>query len=436
MKNKIAIIIGREFNERVRKKSFIITTLLTPMLMLVLMFAPILLTQYSESDEKVVMVVDESHLVAPALQSTSEVQFVETPLPIEIAKKEYPDCFALLHIGKDVLVNSNDVRFYTNSSTSIGLEQNITSQINMALQNEKLARYEIADLQEILANVRTKVNMQSYKNNAGDSEEVESSSSVVATVLAYVLSFILYMFLLIYGAMVMQSVIEEKNNRVLEVMVSSVRPFEMMMGKILGVACVAVLQIAIWVVFIAGMAYFVLPNVLPDELLAAMDMMKQGVVVSGETDMELLQAVMMLSNVGYILKVLAALLIFVVGGFLLYAALFAAVGSAVDSPQDAQQLQTPIILPIILSLLVMLSVINDPASSLAFWFSMIPLTSPIVMMARIPYEIPTWEIIVSAMVLYVTFFAVVWAAAKIYRVGILMHGKKPTFKDLWRWIRY
>ena len=436
MKNKIAIIIGREFNERVRKKSFIITTLLTPMLMLVLMFAPILLTQYSESDEKVVMVVDESHLVAPALQSTSEVQFVETPLPIEIAKKEYPDCFALLHIGKDVLVNSNDVRFYTNSSTSIGLEQNITSQINMALQNEKLARYEIADLQEILANVRTKVNMQSYKNNAGDSEEVESSSSVVATVLAYVLSFILYMFLLIYGAMVMQSVIEEKNNRVLEVMVSSVRPFEMMMVKILGVACVAVLQIAIWVVFIAGMAYFVLPNVLPDELLAAMDMMKQGVVVSGETDMELLQAVMMLSNVGYILKVLAALLIFVVGGFLLYAALFAAVGSAVDSPQDAQQLQTPIILPIILSLLVMLSVINDPTSSLAFWFSMIPLTSPIVMMARIPYEIPTWEIIVSAMVLYVTFFAVVWAAAKIYRVGILMHGKKPTFKDLWRWIRY
>lgn len=436
MKNKIAIIIGREFNERVRKKSFIITTLLTPMLMLVLMFAPILLTQYSESDEKVVMVVDESHLVAPALQSTSEVQFVETPLPIEIAKKEYPDCFALLHIGKDILVNSNDVRFYTNGSTSIGLEQNITSQINMALQNEKLTRYEIADLQEILANVRTKVNMQSYKNNAGDSEEVESSSSVVATVLAYVLSFILYMFLLIYGAMVMQSVIEEKNNRVLEVMVSSVRPFEMMMGKILGVACVAVLQIAIWVVFIAGMAYFVLPNVLPDELLAAMDMMKQGVVVSGETDMELLQAVMMLSNVGYILKVLAALLIFVVGGFLLYAALFAAVGSAVDSPQDAQQLQTPIILPIILSLLVMLSVINDPTSSLAFWFSMIPLTSPIVMMARIPYEIPTWEIIVSAMVLYVTFFAVVWAAAKIYRVGILMHGKKPTFKDLWRWIRY
>ena len=436
MKNKISIIIGREFNERVRKKSFIVTTLLTPMLMLVLMFAPILLTQYSESDEKVIMVVDESHLVAPALQSTPEVQFVETPLPIDIAKKEYPDCFALLHVGKDILENSSDVRFYTNGSTSIGLEQNITAQINMALQNEKLARYEIANLQDILANVSTKVNMQSYKNNTGDSEEVESSSSVVATVLAYVLSFVLYMFLLIYGAMVMQSVIEEKNNRVLEVMVSSVRPFEMMMGKILGVACVAVLQIAIWVVFIAGMAYFVLPNVLPEEVLAAMDMMKQGVVVSGETDVELLQAVMMLSNVGYILKLLAALLIFVVGGFLLYAAMFAAVGSAVDSPQDAQQLQTPIILPIILSLLVMLSVINDPTSSLAFWFSMIPLTSPIVMMARIPYEIPIWEIVVSATVLYVTFFVMVWAAAKIYRVGILMHGKKPTFKDLWRWIKY
>ncbi len=436
MKNKIGIIIGREFNERVRKKSFIITTLLTPLLMVALMFAPMLITMYSESDEKVIMVVDESNLIASSLQSTPEVRFVNSPLPVEVAMIDSKDCFALLHIGKDVLENSSDVRFYTNGSTSIGLEHNITTQIEMILQNEKLKQYDIENLHEILGSVKTTVNMQSYKNNAGDSEEVESSSSVVATVLAYILSFILYMFLLIYGSMVMQSVIEEKNNRVLEVMVSSVRPFEMMMGKILGVACVALVQIIIWVLFISGVAYFVLPHILPDEILSAMELMKQGVAVPGGTDLGMLQAVMMLTNVGYISKVLGTLLLFVVGGFLLYAAMFAAVGSAVDSPQDAQQLQTPITLPIILSLLVMLSVINDPTSSLAFWFSMIPLTSPIVMMARIPYEIATWEIVVSAVMLYVTFFIVVWGAVKIYRVGILMHGKKPNFKELWRWMRY
>ena len=436
MKNKIGIIIGREFNERVRKKSFIITTLLTPLLMLALMFAPVLITLYSESDEKVIMVVDDSNIVAPSLQSTSEVRFVNSPLPIELAMTEYDGCFALLHIGSDVLENPGDVRFYTNGSTSIGLEQNIATQIEMVLQNEKLKQYDIENLQEILGNVKTRVNMQSYKNNAGSSEEVETSSSVVATVLAYILSFLLYMFLLIYGSMVMQSVIEEKNNRVLEVMVSSVRPFEMMMGKILGVASVAVVQIIIWVLLISGVAYFVLPHVLPGEILSAMELMKQGAAVPGGTDMGMLQAVMMLTNVGYVSKVLASLLLFVVGGFLLYAAMFAAVGSAVDSPQDAQQLQTPITLPIILSLLVMMSVINDPTSSLAFWFSMIPLTSPIVMMARIPYEIPAWEITVSLAVLYATFFVVVWGAAKIYRVGILMHGKKPGFKELWRWMKY
>jgi ABC-2 type transport system permease protein len=261
----------------------------------------------------------------------------------------------------------------------------------------------------------------------------------VATVLAYVLSFMLYMFLLIYGVMVMQSVIEEKNNRVLEVMVSSVRPFDMMMGKILGVACVAVLQIVIWIVLIGGTAYFVLPMILPDEIMQALTMMREGgaqAAMQGGAEIGMLQAVMMLSNAGYIATILASLLVFVVGGFLLYAAMYAAVGSSVDSPQDAQQLQTPITIPIIVSLFVMLSVINDPTSELAFWFSMIPLTSPIVMMARIPYDIPAWEIFLSLGILIATFAVTVWFAGKIYRVGILVHGSKPSFKDLWKWIRY
>lgn len=442
MKSKIGIIIGREFNERVRKKSFIITTLLTPVFMLAMMFAPMLITMYSKSDLKQVIVVDDSKIIAPMLQSNSEVEFITTPLPIEIARNEYSDCFAVLHIGNDIMSNDNSAQLYTNGASSIALEENIATQIEKVLQNEKLKKHNIENLPQILADIKSDINLISYKNTTTHEEgnqTAESSSSVVATVLAYILSFMLYMFLLIYGVMVMQSVIEEKNNRVLEVMVSSVRPFEMMMGKILGVACVAVLQIIIWATIISGVAYFVLPMVLPDEIMATLTLMKEGATATamqGGTQIGMLQAIMMLSNISYIATILASLLVFVVGGFLLYAAMYAAVGSSVDSPQDAQQLQTPITIPIIVSLFVMMSVINDPTSDLAFWFSMVPLTSPIVMMARIPYEIPTWEIVLSATILYASFIVVVWGAAKIYRVGILMHGKKPNIKELWRWMKY
>ena len=446
MKSKIGIIIEREFNERVRKKSFIITTLLTPLLMITLMLVPAFITTYSTSDVKHIAVVDDSKIVAGALENTDEVVFEAVPLPLEIARKEYSDRFAVLYIGNDIIDNGNSIQIYTNGSTSIGIERSIARQVESVLRQEKLKKHNIENLPQILMDMTYRVNIQSYKNTVESSADMadsgsvedESSSSVAATVLAYVLSFLLYMFLLIYGVMVMQSVIEEKNSRVLEVMVTSVRPFEMMMGKILGVACVALLQIVIWVVLIAATVYFVLPMVLPEEISSALDLMKAGgaAAVQGGSEIMLLQAIMKISNIGYMTTVLASLLVFMIGGFLLYAAMYAAVGSSVDSPQDAQQLQTPITRPIIVSIMVMLSVINDPTSELAFWFSMIPFTSPIVMMARIPYEIPTWEIIASAAILYASFMLVVWAAAKIYRVGILMHGKKPSYKDLWKWIRY
>ena len=435
MKNKIGIIIGREFSERVHKKSFIITTLLTPILMIALIFAPMLISGYSDDSAKMIAVVDDSGIIASQLTNTGEVVFEQTPLPLEIARSEYNGYYAVLHIGNDIVANPGAATLYTNGAAAMGTEHNIASQLTMAVQKEKMKIYNVE--QNVMHELNTRVALQSLKNNLS-SEDAESSSSMVASVLAYVLSFILYMFLILYGVMVMQSVIEEKNNRVLEVLVSTVRPFDMMMGKILGIASVALLQIIIWVVFIGGVAYFVLPHVLPDEILSAMEMLKQGAPASavGGTEMGLLQAVLMLGNIKYIGSIVIWLLVFVFGGFLLYAAMFAAVGSAVDSPQDAQQLQTPIMLPIMLALFVMLSVINDPSSDIAFWFSMIPLTSPIVMMARIPYEIPMWEICLSAVLLYTTFFFVVWGAGKIYRVGILMHGKKPNLKDLLRWMRY
>ena len=435
MKNKIGIIIGREFSERVQKKSFIITTLLTPILMMALILAPMLISGYSEDSAKQVVVVDDSKIIAQQLTNSEEIVFEQTPLPLELARTEYSDYYAILHIGSGIVDNPSDAYLYTNGTAAMGTEMNIAAQLTMAVQKEKMKIYNVE--QQVMQQLNTRVNLQSLKNSPSE-EDAEGSSAVVASVLAYVLSFILYMFLILYGVMVMQSVIEEKNNRVLEVLVSTVKPFDMMMGKILGIACVALVQILIWIVFIAGVAYFVLPHILPDEILAAMDLLKQGVPASavGGTEMGMLQAIMMLSNIKYIGGIIIWLLVFVFGGFLLYAAMFAAVGSAVDSPQDAQQLQTPIMLPIILALFVMLSVINDPSSDMAFWFSMIPLTSPIVMMARIPYEIPMWEVCVSAVLLYATFLIVVWGAGKIYRVGILMHGKKPNIKELLRWMRY
>lgn len=443
--NKIGIIIGREFNERVRKKSFIITTLLTPLLMIGLMVAPMLLTQYTGSEQKYIAVVDDSKLIGQHLQSNDEILFEQTPLTIELARIEYSDRFAILHIGKSIMENPGDVRLYTNSTASITLEMNIASQLESVIEEIKLQRLNIEDLPSILASIKTNINLQSYSNGTPADSDSESStgekanSSIVATVVAYVLSFMLYMFILIYGVMVMQSVIEEKNSRVLEVMVSTVRPLDMMLGKILGVASVALLQIAIWIALIMGVGYFVMPELIPDEMSMAVAMLQQGASpesLGTDTDMGLLQAIATLTDMGYLMKIIGSLLVFMVGGFLLYAALFAAIGSAVDNPQDAQQLQTPVTIPIILSLFVMLSVINDPTSELAFWFSMIPLTSPIVMMARIPYDIPGWEIALSLGILIATFIIVVWFAGKIYRVGILMHGKKPSIKELWKWMKY
>lgn len=438
MNNKIGIIIGREFNERVRKKSFILTTLLTPLLIIGLMITPMLIMSYSDGEEKRIIVIDDSGVIAPYLHSNDEVCFEPMSISVDNARKEFKEHFAVLHIGKEIVKNPGEVRMYTNQSASIMLEENIATLIEMAIESERLKEFNIENLPLILASIEADVTLQSFKNEDSDSDmqEAKSSSSAVATVMAYVLSFMLYMFLIIYGAMVMQSVIEEKNSRVLEVMVSSVRPFDMMLGKILGVASVAVLQIVIWIALIAIVGYFVVPSVMPEEITAALAMMKQGMAVENGTDIGLLQALVTLTDVKYLVTIFASLLLFVVGGFLLYAALFAAVGSAVDNVQDAQQLQLPITLPIILGLLIMMVVINDPTSGIAFWFSMIPFTSPIVMMARIPYEIPMWEIIVSLLLLYSTFVGAVWMASKIYRVGILMHGKKPSFKELWRWMRY
>jgi len=433
--SNISIIIQREFNERVRKKSFIITTLLMPLLMVALMAAPALIMQFSRGDEKRIAVIDESGLVAPRLESDEELRFEPTDLTTEEARRTLTDRFGVLRIGGDILENPSDVKLYANSSSSLSVESSITDQIERILEAEKLKRYNIDNLQQIL----DEVTLQTFRNDKSQEEETHAQSSTVATVTGYVLGFILYMFLLIYGQMVMQSVIEEKNNRVLEVMVSSVRPFDLMMGKILGIASVAVVQVAIWGVLICGIGAAVMPHLMPSDVMASAQAMQQGMpdaAAASGMDPEMLQAVAAITDLGYIVRIFVCLLLFVFGGYLFYSAMFAAVGSAVDNVQDASQLQTPITLPIILALLMMFAVIRDPNSQMAFWFSVIPFTSPIVMIVRIPYDIPLWEIALSLAVLYASFVGMVWFAAKIYRVGIFMYGKKPTLGELFKWVRY
>ena len=436
--NKIQIIIAREFNERVRKKSFIITTILMPLLMLLMMAAPTLMMLFAKGEQKEILVIDDSQIVAPQLESSEELKFSPTTLSLAEAR-ENESVFGVLWVGENIVDNPQQVQLYTNSSSSMSLEEGIASQIENIIEDVRLSRYEIENLEQILKDIEVKVSLTTYRNDltteTGEAEE--ATSSFIAYMLGLVLGMMLYMFLLIYGSMVMTSVIEEKGSRVLDVLVSSVEPFQLMMGKILGVASVAVTQIAIWGVLVCGLSAAVLPSLMPEDVMQTIEAVEAGAMTSAEAgiDADMLSAVSLATDPVRLVMMFVWLLLFLVGGFLFYSAMFAAVGSAVDSIQDANQLQTPITVPIILALILAMSVFNDPDSSLAFWGSIIPFTSPVVMMARIPFGIPTWEIILALVLLYLSVAGMAWVAGKIYRVGVFMHGKKPSFKELLSWIR-
>ena len=434
---KIGIIIAREFNERVRKKSFIITTILMPLLMIGMMAAPTLMMLFAKGEQKELIVLDDSGVIAPQLAGDEELVFKSLECSLEDARAD-AEVFGVLWVGADIVDNPNNVKLFTNSSSSVSLESNISSQMESIIEQERLKRYEIENLEQIIKDVEASVTLTTYRNDLQEEgKEEEATSSGVAYMLGLVLGMMLYMFLIIYGSMVMTSVIEEKGSRVLDVLVSSVKPFELMMGKILGVASVAVTQIAIWAVLVCGLSAAVLPALMPEDMMQTIEAVEMGTMTSAEAgmDVDMLSAVSLATDPVRLVMMFVWLLLFLVGGFLFYSAMFAAVGSAVDSIQDANQLQTPITVPIILALIMAMSVFNDPDSSLAFWGSIIPFTSPVVMMARIPFGIPTWEIILSLVLLYLSVAAMAWVAGKIYRVGVFMHGKKPTFKELLSWIR-
>ena len=434
MKSKIGLIIRREYFERVSKKSFIFTTILMPLFMIGVMIAPALFSIFNTSELKRIAVIDDSGIVAPALKNNEEVEFISISDPIEAAKAN-DSIDGILTISKNVITSENGVSLYTHDASSMSIEQNITSQLEKIIEDNRLRAYNIDDLDKIINDINATVSLTTYRINE---EEDSNSSSFLSYAIGMVMSLLLYMFLLLYGQMVMTSIIEEKNNRVLEIMVSSVKPEQLMLGKILGIGFVALTQVLIWAVIMVSMSAFILPSLLPAEMMSEVSAFNAGGLTAANTstDIELIQALSLFGNVGYILTLFGYLTLFLIGGFLFYAAIYSAIGSAVDNIQDAGQLQSIVIIPIILGLVMSMSVVSDPNSTLATILSMIPFTSPMTMMTRIPFGISTIETIISLIILYTSFIFMVWVSAKIYRVGIFMYGKKPNIKELIKWIKY
>ena len=434
--SKIGIVIEREYMERVKKKSFIITTILMPMLMLVLMALPAIIMNYVDSSATTVSVIDNSSMILPQLKNTESLTFrPATDATVDSALTR-DGIDAVLVIPENILTgNRSGLKYYANGPSSVGTETGIVDQINSIIETERLKGYNIANLDDILESVKSNVSLTTVR---ADKDSEESNSSMFSYGVGIGMTFVLYMFLLIYGQMVMTSIIEEKGNRVLEVVVSSVKPAQLMMGKIVGVALVAVTQMVIWGILLALMSAYLLPALMPADAMADVAAVQSGNFdsISDQSSIEIIQAVGMLGNVSHILSLIALMTVFLVFGFLLYSSIFAAVGSSVDNIQDASQLTSFAVFPIIFGLIFAMVAATDPMGSVAFWMSMFPLTSPMVMVARIPFGIPAWEIALSLVLLAIGFIAMVWLAGKIYRVGIFMYGKKPSIKELIRWGNY
>lgn len=439
--SKIGLIIEREFTQRVRKRSFLLVTFLTPLAMVALVVMPVLIAKYAGDEQKREIVVsDGSGVVAGAIENTDNLTFIVDSVAHDAAIDKYPAAYGFLEIGSDIVENPASLKLYTRQASTMGVEQAIKRQISQIVKVERIARTGIVGLDSLMHTLDAHASLQTFQiGEAGTIDSAAEKSSAMATGVAYAASLLIYMFVLIYGMMVLQGVVEEKSSRIIEVMVSSVRPFELMMGKILGIALVALLQFLLWVAVGVGVL-MLLPAIDPSIVASAAaggagggaaDAMAGAVNGGGGGG-----ALSMLFDGWFMLKMVGGFLIFFIGGYLLYASMFAAIGSAVDSVGDTQQLQVPVTIPLIISIVVMVNVMTNPYSSAAFWFSIIPLTSPIIMVARLAYGVPLWEFLLSVGLLYGSFIGMTWVAAKIYRTGIFMYGKKPSLAEIIRWARY
>ena len=419
-KNRFFLIIQREYLSLVAKKSFLVMTILMQFLIILLGAIPALLaTINSTSEEKVVAIVDETGKYASTITSNESFTFktydqATNGNPRQIYDKEGDELYAIVVIPKDIEKNKQ-LLVYSESSVSLDLKSHIEDCMDETLTDAKIKSYGIDGLDKILKECNVKVDVRSIKWSDNGDEEI--SSTEISMIIGMALSMLSYFFVLMYGAMIMNSVIEEKTNRIVEVIVSSCKPFQLMMGKIIGVALVGLTQFLIWAVIISGLAVG----------------LGIGLADSGPMS-EVSNLVGMVQSVNLV-GTLVCFVIYFLGGYLLYAALFAGFGSAVDQASDASQFTAPIIIVMIVALYAGLGCMENPNGTFALWCSMIPFTSPIVMMVRLPYDVPFWQIAVSVVALYATATAIIWLSARIYRIGILRYGKKFTLKEILTWIK-
>lgn len=432
--NNILLVISREYSQRVRKKSFIFTTLLMPIVMLALMFAPALIDGIGGKIETIT-VVDNSGKIVPYLVSNPSLPYAITDESADSLKIDN-DIKTFVVIGADVIENPTAVTLYHRGGGSIETEELLKSDIKDAIEAQRLEDLNLGHLKQAMEEIKADVVINSQKLD--DEGNESSSSSLTSYLIGLAMTFILYMFIIIYGQLVMMSIIEEKNNRVLEIVVTSIKPTHLMLGKIIGVGAVAVTQVIIWTLLIAGFITFALPEIAGKDLFAELEALKAGTLdpETMTTDFGVLKVMAMLSSLSYIFSIFGYLIVFLIGGFMLYASLYAAIGASVDNAQDGAQLQSFCIIPVIVGLMFAISIGQNPDSELATILSMIPFTSPMVMMSRIPSGVPTGEIIASVAILYASIVLIIWFTAKIYRVGIFMYGKKPTIKELVKWAKY
>jgi ABC-2 type transport system permease protein len=443
----IGIVISREYLNKVKKKSFIWTTLLVPILVAGLTIGVMVALMNTKEKTKTIAVADASGIVLPYMEDTETIHYVDVSgMPLDSVKANlgalgYDGVLSVGALNTEEKTVAADL--YSSKPFGMELTDNINSRINRAVEDYRIASYNIEGLEQILKDVKANVHLHSY--TLGEDGEEKISEAGVYSIVSMVLGIFLFIFVTLFGSMVMSSVIEEKSSRVVEVLVSSVKSTELMFGKIIGVALVALTQFLLWIVLSLaiisiGSAVFGLDKLAgsnPTELVGTMgvDAGQMEEMTAQLTDESELGTVLgTLRNLPFG-QIIGLFFVYFIFGYLLYASLFAAIGSAVENEGDTQQLQLPLTIPLMLAYMIALYAFRAPDSSIAFWGSIIPFTSPIVMISRLPFGVPGWEIALSIGLLVATFVLCAWASAKIYRVGILMFGKKSTWKDLWKWLK-
>ncbi len=446
--NKIFLIIKREYLVRVKKKSFIIMTLLAPVLLAGLILIPAWIMTREDSNEKRIAVVGEGAvLFAGTIPSTKSIKFdyLIDVNPEEIKMNfEEQGYYGVLFISPKVAYIPNAVQLFSHKQPTLETTMHISNSIEKEIERKKLESYDIKDLDKILKEIESTVNVQTILITDEGAEK--KTSTGLSMGIAYISGLLIYMLTFIFGAQVMRGVIEEKTSRIVEVLISSVKPFQLMMGKILGIAMVGLTQFFLWIILTLIIVGYAQSTFLPDIKSTPENPIVQNIMSADVTPVESTQTPMpdlnefqsiliSMKSMNWLL-IIGSFIVYFLGGYLLYASLFAAVGSAVDNETDTQQFMIPITVPLLLGLFVSMGAFQNPDSSLVFWCSLIPFTSPMVMMARIPFGVPYWELASSMALLFLFFMGTTWLAAKIYRTGILMYGKKPTYKEIFKWIRY